>query len=292
MTPEECQAWAKAFSPRLQEILFQRQQKSWSDAEFVARYLEVGFATADLLNKGSKWQAPASLAAHSGPLQIWSTNIFRGLPLSVHRSLLAWHQGFYPLHLCEHIPTTEEVLHWQTRGERCVTCVTDEALLATHILNERDPLSFVLHDLIHADHFFEDPVMAQVQVGFSRLMKQLIETTEVQSLRQQDETFCREFDYGATDMNSHGAHLLKYLKAIFVFALERQEIQNTNQFLKSLFEKITLEQQVNESFLRLNSKEESTTDFQKLQDFLFLKGAAASQDQEHRGVVIGHFASV
>jgi hypothetical protein len=224
-------------------------------------------------------------------LQIWSENLFRGIPLSVHRSLLAWQKKQYRLHLCEHVPTTEEVLHWQTLGERCVTCVTDEALLSTHILGERDPLSFVLHDLIHADHFFQDPVMAQVQVGFSRLMQELIGQPAVQELRQQDEIFRREFDYGATDMNSHGAHLLKYLKAILVFALERHGIQNCGPWLEKLGQDLALPQEALAHFLTLNTATENTRTFQELQDFLFLKGAAASQNQKDRGVMIGHFAS-
>src|SRR6185312_474431 len=266
LTPDECQTWAKAFAPQLKILLQERYDIGQSDAEFVARYLEVGFQTAALLKKGSGWQAPEVLQISQGPLKLWSTTLFRGLPLSVNRALLSWHVRLFPLHLCEHTPSTEEILAWQIKGERCVSCVTDEKDLSSYILGERDPLSFVLHDLIHADHFFRDPLMAQVQVGFSRLMFELSQLPVVQTLRQEDPIFCREFDYGATDMNSHGSHLLKYLKAVFIFALERKKAAHIPSMLAEIMTAVDIPEFVQLSFLKLNTSAETAQDFQELQN--------------------------
>lgn len=271
LTPAECKTWAPAFRPHLHLLLQERSTANWSQAEFVARYLELGFTVAGLLQKGSHWQAPLALQISDGPLALWSHTLFRGLPLSVNRSLLAWHHGLFPLHLCEHAPSTEEVLHWQTQSERCVTCVTDEQALSSYILGERDPLSFVLHDLIHADHFFQDPLMAQVQVGFSRLMFDLTSQPLIQSLRCEDPIFCREFDYGATDMNSHGAHLLKYLKAVIVFALERRGHSSASSLLIEILTAVQIPELIQSCFLRLNTPDETVEDFQELQNFLRLR---------------------
>jgi hypothetical protein len=272
LTTAECTTWAENFAEPLQKILWHRQESSWSPAEFVAAYLESGFRSAGRLVKGSHWQPSPAQRVHEGPLSFWSQVLIRGLPVAVNRALLNWHHGIFPLHLCEHIPDTEEVLRWQTQGERCVTCVTQKELLNGYILDERDPLSFVVHDLIHADHFFRDPLMAQTQIGFARVMQLLLAQPLLRKLRQSDPTFRSEFDYGSTDMNSHGAHLLKYLKAILVFALERQGSSAISPQLEELFENIGWPEKTRRHFLELNTAAENTETLQHLQTDLLERG--------------------
>ncbi len=80
---------------------------------------------------------------------------FRSTPMSVNRSLLSWSTESYPLKLMFRIPSSEEVLRQQKMGSRCVTLLTEAQKTQTYILGERDALSFTMHDLIHADHFYQ-----------------------------------------------------------------------------------------------------------------------------------------
>jgi hypothetical protein len=145
------------------------------------------------------------------------------------------------------------------------------------VLGERDPLSFVLHDLIHAQHFFKDPQMARVQTGFSRLMREIARLPEVARLLRTDAIFEREFSYGATDMNSHGAHLLKYLKAVAVFAAHRNKL-DPEAFCHGLFQGLDTPATIQLSWRRLNTTDETAEDFSVLQAFLFDQSRMSSHN--------------
>lgn len=146
---------------------------------------------------------------------------FRSIPISVLRSLAAWNGNRYPLTLWTKIPTPEEVLLLQTKGQRCVTMFTESHEMAALVSDGRDAFGFLIHDLIHADHFFFDTAKAQAQIQFSQKLLVLWESPFMQSLLQKDAVLLGEFHYLMSDMNSVPLHLLKTLKALLLGHIKR-----------------------------------------------------------------------
>ena len=146
----------------------------------------------------------------------------RSLPWSVNRSLCQWHLGQYPLQLLFHIPSTDEVHQLQTQGQRCVSLLMQESELTQAYTGGRDSLGFLVHDLIHADHFFLEPQKRLAQVQFSKYLWQLKEHAWIQQRRGEDPQFDHDWDYLVSDMNTVPLHLLKALKAISLMSFKRQ----------------------------------------------------------------------
>jgi hypothetical protein len=111
-----------------------------------------------------------------------------------------------------HIPSPGEVLAQQCRGSRCVTVLTRPSELERFVLGERDCLSFTMHDLIHADHFFHDNESREGQLGFYALLRDGLLRGDFGRHLEHPE-FAREFDYLISDMNAYGVHLMKCLKS-------------------------------------------------------------------------------
>lgn len=146
---------------------------------------------------------------------------FRSTPLSINRAVLHWSSSVYPLILMFCIPSSREVLEQQKNGRRCVTILTDAKRTRDYILGERDALSFTLHDLIHADHFYQDHEHTIGQKGFYRLMDQSLNEGHFGNLLRQ-EGFSREFDYLISDMNAYPVHLMKCFKSALLFYGEEE----------------------------------------------------------------------
>jgi len=210
LTPEQCPEFAREFSKALPTL-----ESFDSQAAFVAEYVFRGLK----ILKPKEWKGarlPRTLFPQvpDKSLQVFSEFSLRGIPLSVNRSLIYWSMGQYPLKLFLEVPSTETILQMQSEGIRCVTCLLKPEELAQYVLNERDPLSFTLHDLIHADHFFRDSRQAKVQIGFSRWMLSLWSSSLAKDYFTQDKSFEKAIEYACSDMNTVGVHLIKYLKAI------------------------------------------------------------------------------
>lgn len=142
-----------------------------------------------------------------------SHRAFRATPEPVHRALLSFSTGAYPLVIMDRVPTVAEVLAQQTQGKRCVTLFHQEAWLSKMILGERDPLSFAFHDLIHADHFFHANAERLGQIGFYRQIDRLHREGVLDGWLA-CEKFPDQLEYLMADMNSHPLHLWKCFKAI------------------------------------------------------------------------------
>jgi hypothetical protein len=212
LSPEQCPAFALAMRPLAQSLHQQWITKSISAPDLVAQFLFSGLQHLRPTTwKGSRLK-PGLPTTALETLEVFS---LRGIPLSAQKALVQWSRGLYPLKLFLGVPTTEEVLSLQNSGIRCVTVVLDEESLSQYVLNERDPLSFTLHDLIHADHFFHDPRQTRVQIGFSRWLTEMWKEPELRNILNRSPEFLAQFEYACADMNSHGAHLVKYLKAVF-----------------------------------------------------------------------------
>lgn len=139
--------------------------------------------------------------------EIFAQFALKSTPLSVNRAILEWSRGHYALELMFRIPSPEEVLDQQKQGRRCVTCLIDRRI-SKYILGERDALSFTMHDLIHADHFYFHNECFQGQLGFYGLLYQTISYFDLSH-----EAFAAEFEYLIADMNAYAIHLMKCLKS-------------------------------------------------------------------------------
>jgi|GEM_PF-2156062 len=139
----------------------------------------------------------------------------RSVPLRAQRALLKWAKGEYPIVLLEYIPTPWELFLLQTEGKRALSLILSENFLSQQF-EERNYFEFLLHDLIHADHFFEDKERMQTQIGFCRLLKKAHSLNFLTFLT--DEKFQSDhqtdFNYLISDMNSHSLHLALTLKSL------------------------------------------------------------------------------
>lgn len=185
----------------------------------------------------------------------------RGVPQSVNRAVLEWSTGKYSLVLMSRIPTPEEVLNQQRQSKRCVTALNKESQLSKYVLGERDPLSFLMHDLIHADHFFFDNYCYQGQMGFYKALYESSQRgifTEILS----HEKFQHEFEYVIADMNAYCVHLMKCLKSAMYHYHE-----NGGEVFERMLESWDLSYEQREAFMKLNGDK-----FKDPEDTLLIQG--------------------
>lgn len=142
--------------------------------------------------------------------EIFANFALKSTPETVNRAVLEWGTGKYGLELMFRIPSPSEVLNQQKVGRRCVTAIADKRM-STYILGERDALSFIMHDLIHADHFYYHNECFIGQLGFYGLLDKTISYFDLTN-----EKFAGEFEYLIADMNAYPIHLLKCLKSAMV----------------------------------------------------------------------------
>lgn len=137
---------------------------------------------------------------------------WKGIPDAARLALLAWMDGRYPLRLCFDIPPGTVVFDQQKQGIRCVTFfLNSEEMTVLH--HERDALSFVVHDLMHAHAFYADPVRMRQQIGFYHWLARAQDVPAFAGLLQDSNAFGEAWDYIMSDMNSYCGHLLKTLRA-------------------------------------------------------------------------------
>ena len=107
------------------------------------------------------------------------------------------------------------------------------------VLGERDPFSFLLHDLVHAYKMFSNDYLLSGQLGFYRALLKLFSASEetkstsrtqscsiLEPLLANDAQLVDQFDYLISDMNSHPRHLFFYFKAILITAIKRKHHLN------------------------------------------------------------------
>lgn len=145
---------------------------------------------------------------------VFNNFALKSTPEAVNRALLCWSGGSYPLELMFRIPSALEVLEQQKNGRRCVTVLSSATRAGKYIMGERDTLSFTMHDLIHADHFYHHNECYNGQLalyGFLDYCKD--DFTEL----LKNPEFEREFEYLIADMNAYAIHSLKCLKAAIIY---------------------------------------------------------------------------
>jgi hypothetical protein len=221
---------AELIFPKIQELLKRSELFAWSHAELSFAYIIIYLdhrnksilgggrseinqelvqgslcysQISDLLNK--KWKKYLEIPL----MNILMSHTLRGMPESINRVLVPWHLKTIELDLMFHIPSPMEVLKAQMEGARCVTMATKLNQLNHYLIESRDPLGFLVHDLEHADQFFLSPYRIG-QIEFYQKISKVLTLIEENF---NDQIFKEEFDYVISDMNSHPEHLKQYLKA-------------------------------------------------------------------------------
>jgi hypothetical protein len=163
------------------------------------------------------------------------------VPHSARYTLANWYlaTGNTPVDLVlfiNKIPSSKQVLDLQASAKRCVTLISDK--LDALVLGERDPFSFLLHDLVHAYKMFSNEYLLKGQIGFYKALLRIYAheklKMELKLLLKSDAQFSEEFDYLIADMNSHPRHLLCYLKAILINAFKRKFQLGQSQRLRDV----------------------------------------------------------
>ncbi len=140
----------------------------------------------------------------------------KGIPLSVNRTMINWIRCNWKIKLLTHIPSPRELLNLQVENSRCITLINNPAELNTLVLSARDPLSFVLHDLMHADQFFNQHESLKGQLGFYGKVQQIYDQEILKQSLKRDKQFRKEFEYVVSDMNAYVIHLFKCFKSAFM----------------------------------------------------------------------------
>jgi hypothetical protein len=156
----------------------------------------------------------------------------------VNETLLQWCLGRRPFCLMiDKIPSAMEVLRMQAKGERVISIImrneVDMDKLHTSPLvyfdsgssdHEKDSLEFAVHDLYHMDNFSMAAIHAE-QVGFFKCMAGLNNGDPrgfFLSTLGLDLLLWQQLEYLISDMNAFLPHLLFYLLAKIVAAVDRQ----------------------------------------------------------------------
>lgn len=135
------------------------------------------------------------------------------LPEAAQRAMYFIFTKKYPITVLDYEPSPTELLQIQCEGRRIITFKNDYTFWPTQLFGKRDPLSFWLHDCIHAEHYFSKPETFLSQLGFYKFVAQAYKAKcWPESIDNQ--SFESDFSYLISDMNSHPLHLFKTLKAI------------------------------------------------------------------------------
>lgn len=122
--------------------------------------------------------------------------------------LLAWTRNERRLIALAHIPTPQQVLALQAIGWRCVSLLADDADCGL----QPSPFEFALHDLCHAEHFF-DPAHHVAQVGFFAGLHRLGGAGAAEG---GDQLWQADWNHVAADMNG---------SVLFLFSALRRKAQ-------------------------------------------------------------------
>lgn len=137
------------------------------------------------------------------------------LSTAVNEVLERWFCGEIALQLRFDKPTPQEVLEAQSRGQRIVSALISKDEILHFEEHGRDFISFLIHDLVHAHHFFTDePGEFERQVLFAGWMKEVMNQGVWHRLIEARPQMKDQFEYLISDMNTHTWHLIKTLKSL------------------------------------------------------------------------------
>lgn len=184
---------------------------------------------------------------------LFSNFNLKAIPQSINRAMINWQSGSWNLMMLEYIPGPRELLRLQVKNIRCITVITDPLKIDSLVLEKRDPLSFVLHDLMHADQFMGPRDTQKGQLGFYHLIDTIYDLPDTRLLLKNDFKFKNEFEYVTSDMNAYVIHLFKCLKSAII-----KTSQTNNDY--SFFDKLL-------SWWKMNESEKSSSHRLNTPDF-------------------------
>lgn len=158
-------------------------------------------------------QIPPKLNAKTNLIDCINIFKIKAFPESCNRSLCYISNKRYPLIITEKIPSPQELLQIQITGQRIITINEDVTSWPMTYYSGRDFLGFIMHDLIHADHFFLDPEHRDGQLGFFKFVENILIDKNLNDFLL-SESFKTGFEYIISDMNSHPVHLFQTLHAL------------------------------------------------------------------------------
>lgn len=164
-------------------------------------------------------------------LDLYTNFNLKGIPEAVNRTMVNWIKAQWNIVVLTHIPSPRELLKLQTQNSRCITLTMNHDEIDRLVLAARDPLSFVLHDLHHADCFFNQKETQKGQLGFFSLVEKIYDQPLLKNTLKEDKQFKSEFDYVVSDMNAYVIHLFKCFKSAFT---RSDEAKSDPLFLKVL----------------------------------------------------------
>jgi hypothetical protein len=149
--------------------------------------------------------------------QFLKTYSWKGYSDRIRRALYQWSHGRYPLLRFKTIPTPFELLKVQATGKRVVTVFSQQEEWSK-TYGDKNAFEFVLHDLVHAEHFFERKDWSEGQRQFYDFVLRNWNHPLTSMTRKQ----CPEqFDYLISDMNSHPKHLFQTFEALMLIAQKK-----------------------------------------------------------------------
>lgn len=187
----------------------------------------------------------------------------KGIPLAVNRTMVNWGEGKWKIELLTHIPSPRELLRLQVKNTRCITLTTKHHEIDQLVLSARDPLSFVLHDLHHADQFFSSETSLKGQLGFYNLVDKIYDQPLLKQSLKEDSQFKNEFHYVVSDMNAYVIHLFKCFKS----ALIRNDEHKSDPLFPKILEWWNMPQAVGVAAHRLNTPDFGAEDEYHLKNF-------------------------
>ena len=195
------------------------------------RNLSINFKSKNVANKLEKLKTETLF-------ELINNFSLHSVPYSARYALVNWYAKSSKYHNLEvfinEIPSSECVLRMQADTKRCVSLICNK--IDRLVMNERDPLSFLLHDLVHAHKMYNNDYLMRGQIGFYRAILKIYDDKKgyelIQQLTANDKKFNDEFDYLISDMNSHPKHLFYYFKAILINAFKRKFKLEASEFLK------------------------------------------------------------
>jgi hypothetical protein len=217
---EKLQAWVTVLSCL-------RRPTDWYGGPRVSTLVEASKNFTHRLNldelfAGTPVSIPAKLPGSMNLFDLLNGHRIKALPESCFRSLCYMTSGRYPLRLTSGVVSPFDLLQIQLRGERIVSIDEDFSQWPSREYSGRDYLGFVLHDLIHADHFFFEPQHRDGQLGFYKFVNSFISSSRLQALLEGSE-FRTGFEYIISDMNSHPLHLFQTLHSLLFKTLRDDE---------------------------------------------------------------------
>lgn len=231
LAPAELEARSQVWAARLKPLHQRWIQGEISDAELAGLYLLVSLSVirpgqwlvgpsrplkpeaaadfTDLALKDFSLLSARDLALiRTEPMLFDLLNRFtlRGVRSHARLALLHWRHSKWPLVLTTQVPSAKEMLELQAKGARYVSLLFAAEELARAQYDHRDALSFLLHDLAHAFHFFSQPENCRGQV---RIYRDLLQACEQNLFSEfsSDLIWQKRFDYLISDINSHPAHI-------------------------------------------------------------------------------------